>query len=119
MTTYYGSCHCGKVKFEAEAELNKGVVCDCTICKRKGAVMALISKEQLTITAGEDNLSHYQFNTNIAKHYFCKTCGIYTHHRRRRDDGFGINTGCIEGFSVEDLDEVVRFKGSELSVVEE
>lgn len=119
MAKYHGSCHCGAVNFEVDAELNKGVVCDCTICKRKGAVMVLISKDQFSVTSGADHLSSYQFNTNIANHFFCKICGIYTHHRRRRDDGFGVNTGCLDRFSIDDLDEVVSFKGSELSVVED
>ena len=118
MARYNGSCHCGAVNFEVDADLSKGVVCDCTICKRKGAVMVLIDKEALTITSGEESLSSYQFNTNIANHFFCKTCGIYTHHKRRRDDGFGVNTGCLDKFSVDDLEEVVSFKGSELSVVD-
>ena len=117
MAKYNGSCHCGNVQFEVDAELHKGVRCDCTICKRKGAVMVLVDKEQLTITSGEENLSAYQFNTNIANHFFCKTCGIYTHHKRRRDDGFGVNTGCLDSFTTADLDEVINFKGSELSVV--
>lgn len=117
MAKHYGSCHCGHVQFEVDAELSKGVICDCTICKRKAAVMVLVDKEQLTVTSGKDNLSSYQFNTNVANHFFCKTCGIYTHHRRRRDDGFGVNTGCLDGFSADDLDEVISFKGSELSVV--
>lgn len=119
MAKHYGSCHCGGVQFEVDAELSKGVVCDCSICKRKGAVMVLINKEQLTITSGEDKLSSYRFNTTIANHFFCKTCGIYTHHRRRRDDGFGVNTGCLDSFSADNLDEVISFKGSELSVVDD
>ena len=46
---------------------------------------------------GEDNLSMYQFNTMIAKHFFCKICGIYTHHYRRSDpNGAGVNIGCID-----------------------
>ena len=117
MSTYSGSCHCGAVQFEVDAELSKGVVCDCSICKRKGAIMTLIDSEELKITAGMSNLSQYQFNANIAVHYFCKTCGIYTHHRRRSDNGFGINIGCLVGFSIDDLEEVSNFKGSELSVV--
>ena len=119
MAKHHGACHCGTVQFEVDAELSKGVVCDCTICKRKGAVMVLIDKEQFNITSGEENLSSYQFNTKIAHHFFCKTCGIYTHHKRRRDDGFGVNTGCLDEFSTESLDGVISFKGSELSVVED
>lgn len=62
--------------------------------------------------AGEGNLTLYQFNTGTAKHYFCKTCGIYTHHKRRSDpDQFGINVACIEGISPFDFPEVVVTDG--------
>ena len=69
MAKYSGSCHCGAVNFEVDADLTKGVVCDCTICKRKGAMMVLIDKEQLSVTSGADQLSSYQFNTNICLLY--------------------------------------------------
>lgn len=43
-------------------------------------------------------LSLYQFNTNTAEHYFCSTCGIYTHHRMRSNpDMYSINIACIDG----------------------
>ena len=95
---YKGSCHCGSVEFEIDTDLNTIKQCNCSICSRKNAKMAMASKDQLKITKGENNLSLYQFGTNIAKHYFCKTCGIYTHHGRKSDpDGIGVNISCLEG----------------------
>ena len=59
--------------------------------------MNLLPKESITITQGEENLGIYQFGTKIAKHFFCKTCGIYTHHQRKSDpNGIGVNIGCID-----------------------
>jgi hypothetical protein len=67
------------------------------MCKRKNAKMNILPKENIKSIQGEENLSLYQFDTNIAKHYFCKICGIYTHHFRKSDpDGVGINIGCID-----------------------
>jgi hypothetical protein len=57
--------------------------CNCSLCRRKGAVMASVPVGGLTITKGKDLLTLYQWNTRTAKHYFCKVCGIYTHHQRR------------------------------------
>jgi hypothetical protein len=52
----------------------------------------------LRIVRGEENLTLYSFGTHTAKHYFCKTCGIYTHHRRRSDPNeYGVNMGAIDG----------------------
>ena len=94
------NCHCGAVEAEVNAtvnELAKIVRCNCSICKRKNAKMNLVSKNSIKIIKGEDNLSMYQFNTMIAKHFFCKICGIYTHHYRRSDpNGAAVNIGCID-----------------------
>ena len=94
---YKASCHCGSIEFSVDTNLSKIVQCNCSICKRKNAKMALISKDSITIIKGEENLGTYQFNTMKATHFFCKTCGIYTHHNRRSDpNGVGINIGCVE-----------------------
>ena len=89
---YKASCHCVSVEFLVETDLSKIVQCNCSICKRKNAKMALISKDSFKIIKGEENLSSYRFNTMKANHFFCKKCGIYTHHNRRSDpNGIGIN----------------------------
>lgn len=94
------TCHCGAV--ELEIDLPDGIVdprrCDCSICRRKGAVMASAFLSGIRVVKGEDVLELYQFNTNKAKHYFCSICGIYTHHQRRSDTNlYGYNVGCLEG----------------------
>ena len=94
---YKLNCHCGSVELEVETDLKNIKQCNCSICKRKNAKMNLISKDSIKVIKGENNLSSYKFNTMIAEHFFCKTCGIYTHHNRRSDpNGVGINIGCID-----------------------
>ena len=94
---YKGSCHCGSVEFEIKTDLKIIKQCNCSICKRKFAKMGIASKEDIKIVRGNDNLSMYKFGTNIAEHFFCKTCGIYTHHGRRSDpNGIGFNIGCLD-----------------------
>ena len=94
---YKGSCHCGSITLEIESDLSVIKQCNCSICRRKNAKMCIIPKDQLKITKGEDNLSLYEFGTKIAKHFFCKTCGIYTHHYRKSDpNGAGVNIGCLK-----------------------
>ena len=114
-------CHCGAV--EIEAVLKQGEEhfrrCNCSLCRRKGAVMAAVALEDLRIVKGEDNLSLYQWNTGVAKHYFCKTCGIYTHHQRRSNPNeFGVNTGCLENYDLTTLRDVPTGDGAAMSVVE-
>ena len=59
--------------------------------------MTAVNLNDLTVIKGQDKIKTYQFNTNVAKHYFCSTCGVYTHHQRRSDPNtFGVNIGCID-----------------------
>jgi len=71
------------------------------------AIAASVSLDGLTIIKGQDHLKLYQFNTKTAEHYFCDTCGIYTHHRRRSNPNeYGYNVGCLEGINPYDLGEI-------------
>ena len=98
MQTYQGQCHCGKVKFEVKTDLKRVVRCNCSLCRRRAALMTYADENDLRIVEGEDALTLYQFHTMQAKHYFCKVCGIYTFHRTRRfPDKYGVNIGCLEG----------------------
>lgn len=79
--------------------------------------MATAALAELTVTAGEELLGLYQWNTKVAKHYFCSRCGIYTHHQRRMNPNeYGFNVACIEGVDVSDL-EGVEFTDGKLSSV--
>jgi hypothetical protein len=99
MPTYHGSCHCGAVTFRIEGEITASYTCDCSLCRKKNALMAKIPQDWLTITSGEDKLSLYQWNTRVAKHYFCSACGIYPFHRKRSDPTeYGVNLHCLDDF---------------------
>lgn len=71
------------------------------------------------ITAGEDKLSLYEWNSKIAKHFFCSVCGIYTHHqRRRRPDEVGFNVACLDGIDLASLTDVIMIDGQTFSIVD-
>ena len=101
---YEGSCHCGAVRFTIETDFPELTTCDCSICRRKNALMVKVPEDRMTIHAGADNLTEYQFHTKTARHYFCKTCGIYPFHRKRvTPDFFGVNVFCLDGFDPEGI----------------
>ena len=107
------TCHCGAVEAEinVSGDLEKVVKCNCSICKRKGAVMSMVKNEDFKITKGEDKLKLYQFHSKIAKHYFCSVCGIYTHHNPRSNPAMtGFNVGCV--------DEIDTFKMNDIAVLD-
>jgi hypothetical protein len=112
--THRASCHCGAVVLELD--LPDGIVdahrCNCSMCRRKGAIMAGVAADALRVIKGADLLCVYRFNTGVAQHYFCSRCGIYTHHRRRsRPNEYGFNVGCLEGVDPYGLQDVPVFDG--------
>lgn len=74
---YQGSCHCGGVAFELEAErIEEAMDCNCSMCRRRGALLAFFPREALTLMTPESGLAHYSFNRHAIEHHFCPTCGI-------------------------------------------
>lgn len=113
------SCHCGAVRLELD--LPDGLVglrrCNCSLCRRKGAIMASVPVGNLRVVAGEDALRLYTWNTGIAKHWFCGTCGIYTHHQRRSNPNeYGVNVACIEGVDPFALGEIGTGNGAAMTL---
>ncbi len=113
-STHTAACHCGAVQFTVS--LPEGLAsarrCTCSFCRMRGAVAVTAGLEDLQFTKGQDHLTLYQFNTRVAEHYFCPTCGIYTHHKRRSNPNeFGVNLACLEGISPFDLPEIIVNNG--------
>jgi hypothetical protein len=96
MAHHSGSCHCGSVSFEIDADIVEFTMCDCSLCAMRNAVMTRVHESQLTVLSGEDRLTLYRWNTNVAQHFFCRECGIYVFHRKRAmPDHFGVNVFCL------------------------
>lgn len=98
--TITATCHCGACAIRATLPNGLSDVgrCTCSFCRRRQAAAVTATTASLQVTKGADRLSQYSWNTHTAKHYFCKTCGIYLYHQRRSDPAqCGVNLGCIEG----------------------
>jgi hypothetical protein len=96
-SSFRGACHCGRVTFEMQANLDHVVECNCSLCRRRGALWHGASEANLRILTGEADLALYQFNTMTAKHYFCRHCGIHPFCRPRLDPGrWAVNVRCLE-----------------------
>ena len=108
------SCHCGTI--ELELTLPRGIEdprrCDCSMCRRRGAIVASVSLENLRIVKGQEALRLYQFGTRTAQHFFCSVCGIYTYHQRRSNPTqYGYNVACLEGVNPFELGHVKTSDG--------
>ena len=109
--SYQGSCHCGRVRFEVRGDLAKATVCNCSMCTMKGFIHLIVAPEDFTLLAGADDLATYEFNTKVAKHRFCRVCGVHPFYTPRSDpDKVDVNGRCLAGVDVERL-EPARFDG--------
>tara|TARA_B100000963_G_scaffold349398_1_gene358415 strand:- start:419 stop:781 length:363 start_codon:yes stop_codon:yes gene_type:complete len=109
------TCHCGSIEAEinVQSTFSKKMRCNCSICKRKGAVMSMVKNEDFKIVKGKEKLSTYQFHSKIAKHFFCSICGIYTHHHPRINPSMtGFNLGCIDEINTFELEDVIVADGN-------
>jgi hypothetical protein len=95
---YRGSCHCGAVSFEIDAHADLEVEdCNCSICKKTGFLHLILPLSKFNLLKGEKQLQSYTFNTGVAKHTFCKVCGIKPFYTPRSNpDGIDINVRCLD-----------------------
>ena len=111
---YKIKCHCNKVEIEInQPKLFENLLrCNCSICKKRATIMAIVDENNIKIVKGNENLKLYQFHTNTAKHYFCSECGIYTHHQSRKDiKKYGINVYCVDGIDDIKLENIRESDG--------
>lgn len=106
MKTYKGSCHCGAVQYEVQGDFSSAIECNCSMCSKKGTILAFASEEAFKLLSGEDTLSNYQFYKKVIHHTFCKNCGVTPFLSGKDPNGQNvkaINVRCIEGLDLKSL----------------
>mgnify|MGYP001580406277 FL=1 len=93
-----GGCHCGRVKIEVEIPSRVTVNrCNCSICQKSGYLHLIVPAERFELLAGEESLAEYTFNTGVARHLFCRHCGIKSFYvPRSHPEGFSVNLNCLD-----------------------
>ncbi len=71
-----GSCHCGRIAFSVEGEIASVIDCNCSICRRRGSLLAFFPRAALKLATAEADLATYTFHTHAIRHHFCPTCGV-------------------------------------------
>jgi hypothetical protein len=105
MRTHSGGCHCGRVRFEVLAPARIEVAdCNCSLCRMSGYLHLIVPKERFKLLRGGDALSTYTFNSGVAKHFFCSTCGVKSFYiPRSHPDGISVNARCVDQGSIESM----------------
>jgi len=106
MSSRRGSCHCGAVTFEVEADLSQPTACNCSMCGRSGTLLVFVPEGSFRQLSGEDALKDYQFGRKHIHHLFCTTCGIKPFAWGLGQDGnkmIAVNARCVEGVDVQNV----------------
>jgi hypothetical protein len=114
MIKHTGGCHCGRVRFEITAPADILVSqCNCSICSKSGYLGLPVARSRFKLLQGEDCLSTYTFNTGVARHLFCRHCGIKSFYvPRSHPQGFNVNARCLDPGTVESMN-IRPFNGRE------
>ncbi len=113
---YSGGCHCGSVRYEVDADLSQVMACNCSICRKRGALLTFVPADKFRLGSGEDVLTDYQFNKKVIHHLFCSTCGVGSFARGRGPNGaemIAINVHCLDGVDPNKL-KITPFDGASL-----
>ena len=98
MLTCSGGCHCGRVKYEIKIP-EKILVnrCSCSICQKSGYLHLIVPANRFKLICGEEGLFEYRFHTGVARHLFCRVCGIKSFYvPRSHPESFSVNLNCID-----------------------
>lgn len=96
--TFEGGCHCGRIRFRVRASKLEALDCNCSICAKKGLLHLIVPKEDFELLSGAGELSTYTFGTGVAKHTFCRVCGVQPFYTpRSHPDGVDVNVRCLDG----------------------
>jgi hypothetical protein len=105
LVTHRGGCHCGRVRFEVDAPARiEALECNCSICRMTGFLHLIVPALRFRLLQGGEFLSEYVFNTGIARHRFCRVCGVKPFYvPRSNPDGIDVNVRCLDSSTVREV----------------
>lgn len=98
---YRGSCHCGKVAFEVEGDIDGAIACNCSICARRGSLLWFVPRDSLRLRTPDEDAGTYLFNKHVIRHRFCPACGMHPFGEGIDPKGnamAAVNIRCLEDF---------------------
>ncbi|MDV6331687.1 GFA family protein [Asticcacaulis sp. 201] len=111
---HQGSCHCGQIAFEVEGDFTEGLDCNCSLCRRRGGLLAFVPADAFRLKTPENALSTYRFNTRVLQHHFCANCGIAPFSDGQNGEGAAtkaINLRCLPDMDLDAL-KITKWDGA-------
>ena len=106
-----GGCHCGAIRFEVFSDFTEAIECNCSMCNKKGYLHLIVPAERFQLLKGENELSIYRFGSGLARHYFCRHCGISAYYvPKSHPDGFSVNFRCLDEIDLQSV-RLIPFDG--------
>lgn len=86
------------MRFEVDAPAALRVQeCNCSLCRMSGFWHLIVPAARFRLLSGADDLTDYSFNTGVAKHRFCRVCGVKSFYvPRSNPDGIDVNARCLD-----------------------
>lgn len=115
MPRHTGSCHCGALRFEIDAQITQVTECNCSVCRKKGILHHRVAPQNFRLLSDTSALGTYTFGTHAAKHHFCKVCGIHVFTRPRAAPHlYTVNVRVLDDYDLAaEQPKVVAFNGRE------
>lgn len=101
-----GGCHCGKVRYEVEMNVEKAISCNCSICMKRGSLLDFVPESNFKMLSGADQMTDYQFNKKVIHHLFCRSCGILPFGKGAAPDGskvIAVNIRTLDGVDLKSI----------------
>lgn len=111
MGLHEGSCHCGAIAFTVEGDFTEAVDCNCSLCRRRGGLLAAVARDALTLRTPESGLGTYQFHKHAIHHHFCRNCGVAPFSEGVDGKMAMVNLRCVPDVDLGAL-KVVQFDGA-------
>lgn len=112
---YQGSCHCGRIAFSVEGEIEQAIDCNCSLCRKRGGLLAFFPRQALTLSTPEADMATYTFNKHAIEHHFCPKCGIAPFgegkHPKTGEATAAVNLRCLPDIDLDAL-QVTKVDGA-------
>jgi hypothetical protein len=120
LVTHRGGCHCGRVRIAVDAPASpQALQCNCSVCRMTGYLHLIVPAGRFRLLQGAEFLTEYTFNSGVARHRFCRVCGVKSFYvPRSNPEGIDVNVHCldattIQSMSVQPFDDADRERATE------